>query len=112
APKGQPAAQVSGNHDLSHPALRALAVTADAMANAPPFIPQSATSLRLQDIQRLEGAAEDGAGGGFEPLFEERGVDAAEVDVVLEVALVEVGQGGVLADDALLEVAAEEQQWR
>ena len=44
-----------------------------------------------------------GMGGNAEPVFEDRGVDPAEVDDRLEVAVVEVGQARIGADQAGLD---------
>src|SRR5262249_32308262 len=48
--------------------------------------------LRLHNGQVLEALAEDGRAGAGEPLVEDGGVDAAEVDGVLRVAVHQVAQ--------------------
>ena len=50
--------------------------------------------------------AEDGLGVGAEPLVEQGGVDGAVVGVEAQVAVVQVGQAGVVAVDAALDARA------
>lgn len=53
-------------------------------------------------MRREAAAADDSQGGGAEPVLEDGVVDRAEVDVVLEVAVVEFGQAGRVAEDPRL----------
>ena len=50
-------------------------------------------SLCLDEIDVLELAAEDAVAVAAEPIVQQRGVDAAEIGVVLQVAGVEVAAG-------------------
>ena len=59
-----------------------------------------------EDGQQGELAAEDEFAGGLEPALEDGGVHAAEIDVVHQVAVVEVRQARVLAEGAGLYRAA------
>ncbi len=50
------------------------------------------TGLCADDVHWFVGLVEYGLGVGLHPVFEDGGVDGAEVGVVLEVAVVEVGE--------------------
>ena len=54
---------------------------------------------------------EDGFDGSFEPVFEDRGVDVAEIHGVDEVAPIEFFQAGGLAVEAGLDFSPEEEHW-
>src|SRR5690349_7331926 len=54
---------------------------------------------------REAAAADDGRGRRAEPILQDSAVDGAEVDVELEVAVFEVGQAGVVAEEARLHAA-------
>src|SRR5262245_41333994 len=69
------------------------------------------TSLR-QEVHRWEFGAEDVLGLRVEPLFEDAGVDGAEVDVELEVAVVEVLEVGRLAVDAAFDAVPDDEHGR
>src|SRR5690242_7281543 len=62
-----------------------------------------------QTLRRFPHVAEDRGGWPAEPFFQEGGVNAAEVRVKLDVAVVEVVEAGVLADETGLYLAADEE---
>src|SRR5579859_6812467 len=81
--------------------------------NPLPTLPRSTDGGKngsyLHDRNRLEFAAEDWLHGGVEPGLEDAGVDTAEIGGVFEVAVIQVGEGGVFADDAGFYTGAEEE---
>src|SRR4051794_13560595 len=70
------------------------------------FTPRSGVP---EQVERGEIRADDRGGRASQPGLEHRGVDAAEVDAVLEVAVVEVVEAGVRADQAGLRDRADDQ---
>jgi hypothetical protein len=45
----------------------------------------------------------------LQPILQDAGVDAAEVDAVAQIALIQIGQRGMIADDAVLDALADEE---
>src|SRR5690606_19763070 len=66
---------------------------------APRFI-EAAWLAARDDLGGSVVALEDLAIVGFQPVLEHPGVDAAEVEVEFQVAVVEVREGGVVAEEA------------
>src|SRR5688500_11033286 len=71
------------------------AASREARARRPSYVGRS----RLQQRHRTELLAEDRLARRLEPLLQHRGVDAAEVDGVFQIALVEIRQRRVIAED-------------
>ena len=69
-------------------------------------------ALGLQHIGGREGVAENRSGGPAEPLRQERGIDRAEVELKFQIAVGQIIQAGMLADDARLHTAADEKNRR
>src|SRR4051812_21781277 len=79
------------------------------LGGATPVIVVRAAMLRLEDRQWIELLAEDGFARRVEPVLKDSGVDAAEIGVELQVALIEVRQRGVIAQHAGVNAFAEEE---
>src|SRR5438046_1490262 len=71
-----------------------------------------ASSLLREQFHVVELAVQHAAAVAAEPLVEERGVDAAEIEVELEVAVVEVAEARVVADRAGFHRGAGDEQTR
>ncbi len=67
-------------------------------------------ALSSQQIQPAELSTQHRGRGRMQSMFQQGGINAAEVGVVHEVAAFEFGQAGMLADEAALQRATEEEE--
>ena len=68
------------------------------------------TQLRLEEGQRFELAAQDLLRVNRQPLLQQGGVDAAEVQVVLQVTAIQISEAGHLPPKATLDPGAREER--
>src|SRR6266852_2836750 len=76
------------------------------------ILPERRLFLGLDHVQVFKLRAEDGLAVAAEPLVEQGRIQAAEVGVVLQVAVVEVLQAGVVADEAALHARTGDEEAR